>query len=211
VAKTLCEQLRGWAHTRESSEASDDDSRSRPDFEHGKPLAGPIHTQAGTLFPRDWRQGIGRFEIPKSIIEAEVRLRECEESVARIESQLQERASDTPDHEGWKRRAETARRGFEYEISRLTTCIRVFRQEAASDKVGFAMLEKERDDAREVCRNLATEVERLSRVVKDMPGATKEAAVSRAFMEVAELVLSEVTFQRILSRARNKARSKAPQ
>jgi hypothetical protein len=139
-------------------------------------------------------------------MEAEVRLQECRESLIDIDSQLETRTQRTgessEDFEAWKRKAVTARRGFEYEISRMDTCVRIFRSELASDKVAIALIEKDLDSAKESCRKLAEEVERLTGELSTVD--SKRAKADRAFVEIARLMLSEVTYNRIIDRSRER-------
>lgn len=195
MAKSMADQLAHWARG-------------------GAPEPAPTPTADRTIphpdrsYPRDRMRTEGRYEVPRTLIEAEVRLRECEESIADIDRQIDRRSvseSSDPNFQAWQQRAETAKRGYEYEVARMTTCVRVFRQESATDRVAVALVEKERDDARESCRRLASEVERLTSLMDAMRATSQPNAVNAAFVDVAQVVLSEVTFTRIMARAKDKA------
>jgi hypothetical protein len=186
VSKLLKDQLREWVN-------------SAP-----KPPSPPQVT-AVAGFPRDNRSSPDRLRasLPTTILEAEVRRNEAIDSLARIDQQLAESAGD----EDWERRARTARRGYEYELSRLDTCVRVFQREQTSDKATFAVLQKELDDAKEACRRLAGEVERLSSVASAVP---KDANIRVAieFVEVCRIGMAESAFTRYMNRARDRVHGK---
>lgn len=201
MASTIADQLARWARESQSDIACEASSISDPPHESVTRRRGEI-----PFGKPSWPREGARFLVPRNLVEAEMRLRECEESIAQIDRQIQERSPDQEDYESWKRKAETARRGYEYEISRMTTCIRVFREEAASDKAAFVLLEREREEARDSSRKLAAEVERLNGLLSELRADNRMAPVYAAFVEVAQMVLSEVTFHRIMERAKDKAR-----
>lgn len=83
--------------------------------------------------------------------------------------------------------------GYEADLRRVQLCIEVF---AAQENTGRSAAELA--EAQEAARRLAAEVERLATVCRG-------AGVNAAFVETARVVLSEVTFQRIMERARDRA------
>lgn len=187
MSKPLKEQLRKWVS-------------SAP-----KPQSPPQAAAANASFPRDNRNSPDRLRasLPTTILEAEVRRNEAVESLAHIDRQLAESAGDGD----WERRAKAARRGYEYDLSRLDTCIRVFQREQVSDKAALAVLQKELDDAKEACRRLASEVERLSSISSAMP---KDASIGVAieFVEVCRIGMAESAFIRYMNRARDRVHGK---
>lgn len=185
MSKPLNEQLRAWVSSAPKS--------SVPRGEIAASSSG---------FSRDMRNAPDRLRasLPTTLLEAEVRRAEVVEALADIDRQLAESSQD----EDWRRRATTARRGYEYEMSRLDTCVRVFQREQVSDKAAFAVVQKERDDAVSACHRLAGEVERLTAVIAGLRAEGHGARTDRAFVDVAHIILSEVTFNRILDRAKER-------
>ena len=129
------------------------------------------------------------FVVPKTITEAMARLEECDRAMENIACQLEVNQADS----GWRSRAGSAMSGYKQERKRMQTCIAVFKGLPPDPAV------KERDEAREACRRLAEEVEALTARLAAAP-----SGIDRAFVECASIVLSEVTFNRILARARER-------
>ncbi len=142
------------------------------------------------------------FRVPESLVEAEIRLRECDASLAHIDDQLAAKASaDFPtdlDYEAWTKRARAARRGYEYERARMATAVAVFREDL---RAAEAAANKERDATLEACRRLSDEVARLGAQLIDARAANRHAGINAAFVEVAQGELAAVTFERLMARA----------
>lgn len=174
--KTMGEQLAEWS---------------------GPVRPGPAHTEQRTERHPTGRESLrGRLQLPSSLMEARVRKLELEEAVASIDTQLATRANSD---DTWRYRAQTARDSFLSDMRRVQLCLDIFEAREAG---GVTTLE--RDRAVDAARRLAGEVERLSVELSAAVSLHATAPVDRAFVETARLVLSEVTFQRIMERAKDR-------
>lgn len=77
-----------------------------------------------------------------------------------------------------------------------------------SDKRMFEHAKKERDEATELCRRLAAEIESLQSQLERVRAGNADSITASAFVDVARLVLAESTFNRIMERANERVRGK---
>lgn len=116
-------------------------------------------------------------------------------AIANTVSDLAEKTPDAfvslPDFESWRFRARKAH-GF---LEATAAGLRAYIAEAESVSA-----------AEEACRRFAAEIERLNAEIRSLKETSAAAATSVAFVDVARMVMSEVTFTRIYERARDRAR-----
>jgi len=125
-----------------------------------------------------------RFHAPTSLVEAEIRLQESETFIVHIERQLKERGNDDP---GWRKRAETARVGYQHEITRMKACIKLYSEGAEQQ---LEQLRRERDAALAeaallpiVRRNELARLDEAIALEKDLRAARAEVAALTARLE----------------------------
>jgi hypothetical protein len=163
------------------------------------------------------------FVEPTSLEEAQRRRAELVLEIEEISTQLSGRdpaAGSQVEYYDWRRRATTALAFKRASVSVLNEWIRrghqarldAKRAQRLADAAEIAALvaapesTQEIETARESCRRFAAEIERLSAEVERLKAENRAAAFGAAFVEVARIVLAEVTFQRIHDRARDRAR-----
>lgn len=162
--------------------------------------------RVGDTYSRLPRRGVDAESQPTTVMgdiaSMTARLAFVEAASANIASQLAVGPNDpTVDAADWRRRAERAKLGFEQEATALESAIRRVRDVQGGDSTDRATR------AEEQCRALAAEVERLTAEL-DARGPAGRSDFHAAFMEVARIVLSEVTFQRIHARAEEFAKTR---
>lgn len=134
---------------------------------------------------------------------------EAEATVALIESEAlriaEQLRSCTHRSDEWRARAANALEVKQANLRTARLHLEAARARSLGSPEGVSRVERERDEARTQCRALAAEIERLQASSRSSERADEDAAVNAAFVEVAGIVLAEVSFRRIMDRARDRA------
>jgi hypothetical protein len=145
--------------------------------------------------------GARAFVYPQDAVQAEVMLSEATERRIDIDGQIAARSSNGSADEEWLARAKAASRFAAEDVRRLEKCLAIYKNGGLGD------VYRERSAAQSSCAAMAAEIARLQEECSVLRTRVSSARVSVAFVEVAEMVLAEQTYNRIRARALDRAAS----